>query len=109
MIKAKTKYTKSAPRKIARVLDVVRGKKALDAVVMLKFMPQKAARIVEKVVRSAIANAKHNQKLNEADLFIKECYVNKGTDLKRIQPRARGRAFAILKRTSHVTVCLGGK
>lgn len=108
-VKAKVKWVKSSPRKIQRVLEVVRGKSALEAVALLKFMPHKAARIVEKLVKSALANAKNNYKLNEAVLVVKECYANKGIIMKRWQPRARGRAFSIKKRSAHVTVCLEEK
>jgi len=105
-VKAKVKWVKSAPRKIMRIVDLVRGKKASEAITFLKFMPHKAARILEKVIKSAVANAKNNHKMNEAGLLIKEAYVNKGIVMKRFQPRAKGRAFPIKKRTSHVTVCL---
>jgi len=106
IVKAKVKWAKSSPRKIQRVLDLVRGKKAAEAIVILKFLPQKGARIIEKTLKSAIANAKNNKKLNEADLLISECYANKGIDMKRFQPRAKGRAFSIKKRTAHLTICL---
>jgi len=108
-IKAKVKWVKSSPRKVQRILDLVRGKPAIEAIAALRFMPQKAARIIEKVIRSAVANAKNNNKLNEAGLVISECYANKGVDMKRFQPRAKGRAFPIKKRTAHVTVCLEEK
>lgn len=105
-VKAKFKWVKSSPRKVQRVMDVVRGKKAVEAMTLLKFMPQKAARILEKALFSAMANAKNNHKLKEELLFISEVYANKGFVMKRWQPRARGRAFPIKKPTSHVTVCL---
>jgi large subunit ribosomal protein L22 len=108
-VTAKIKWVRSSPRKIQRVLDVVRGKPAAAALALLKFMPQKGARIVAKLLRSALANAKNNHKLNEAALVISECYANKGIIMKRFQPRARGRAFPIKKRTAHVTVCLEDK
>jgi len=104
--KARVKWVRSAPRKIQRVADLVRGKNAAEALVLLKFMPQKAARILEKVIKSAVANAKNNFKMNEAGLRIHEAYVNKGIVMKRFQPRAKGRAFPIKKRTSHVTISL---
>jgi large subunit ribosomal protein L22 len=105
-IKARAKWVKSAPRKIQRMVDVVRGMSASEALVQLKFMPHKAARILEKVIKSAVANAKHNYKMDEAKMIIQEAFVNKGIVMKRFQPRARGRAFPIKKRTSHVTVSL---
>lgn len=108
-VKAKVKWVKSSPRKIQRVLDLVRGKSAAGALALLKFMPNKGARIVEKLIKSAVANAKNNHKLNEAGLMIAECYANKGIIMKRWQPRAKGRAFPIKKRSAHVTVCLSGE
>jgi large subunit ribosomal protein L22 len=104
--KARVKWVKSAPRKIQRLADLVRGKDAAEALVLLKFMPHKAARILEKVIKSAVANAKHNFKMNEAGLRIREAYVNKGSVMNRFQPRAKGRAFPIKKRSSHVTISL---
>ncbi|MFA5113588.1 MAG: 50S ribosomal protein L22 [Candidatus Margulisiibacteriota bacterium] len=106
---AKVKWVKSGDRKIQRVLDVVRGRPAAEALTLLKFMPQKGARIIAKVLKSAVANAKQNFKLDEAKLMVSECYANKGVIMKRFQPRARGRAFPIKKRTSHVTICLEEK
>lgn len=103
---AKAKWVKSSDRKIGRVMHMVRGKSAAAALIILKFMPQKAARILEKVIKSAVANAKHNYKLVEEGLIIDEVYANKGVIMKRFQPRAKGRAFPIKKRTSHVTVVL---
>ncbi len=105
-VKARVKWVRSAPRKIMRVVDLVRGQKAAEALTALRFMPHKAARILEKVIKSAVANAKNNHKMNEAALWIKEAYVNKGIVMKRFQPRAKGRAYPIKKRTSHVMVSL---
>jgi len=109
IVKAKAKWASSSPRKIQRVADLVRGKLAQEALTLLKFMPQKGARLLAKVIKSAVANAKNNCKLDEAGLVIHEVYANKGTDMKRFQPRARGRAFPIKKRTSHITVCLSSR
>jgi large subunit ribosomal protein L22 len=103
---AKSKWVKSSDRKISRVMELIRGKTALEAVTILKFMPQKGARILEKVLKAAIANAKNNFKLDEKSLIVEETYANKGVIMRRFQPRARGRAFPIKKKTSHVTVCL---
>ncbi|MFA6169441.1 MAG: 50S ribosomal protein L22 [Candidatus Margulisiibacteriota bacterium] len=103
-VKAKSKWVRSSPRKIMRVMNEVRGKSVAEALALLKFMPQKAARIIEKTMKSAIANATNNYKLNEAKLVLGEVFVTKGFVMKRFQPRARGRAFPIKKRTSHVTV-----
>lgn len=103
-VKAQARWVKISPRKLARVVETVRGKSALEALNILKFMPQKGARILEKVVQSALANAKNNYKLKEENLIVHEAYVNQGITMKRWQPRARGRAFPIHKRTSHLTV-----
>ncbi|HVN67922.1 MAG TPA: 50S ribosomal protein L22, partial [Candidatus Sulfotelmatobacter sp.] len=103
---AKAKWVRSAPRKIMRVVDTVRGKPAAEALTMLSFMPQKGARILAKVIKSAMANAKNNFKMAEESLLISEAYVNKGVDMKRFNPVSRGRAHPILKRGSHVTVAL---
>lgn len=108
-IVAKAKWVRSSPRKIKRVIDAIRGRTPLEALAYLRFMPHKGARILEKVIKSALANAKNNYKLDESSLIIKEMYVNKAIIMKRWQPRARGRAFPIKKRTSHVTVCLEEK
>ena len=106
IIKAKSKWVKSSDRKLSRVIELIRGKSAREALTLLKFLPQKGARIVEKVLKSAMANAKNNFKLDENSLMVQEAYANKGVIMRRFQPRARGRAFPIKKKTSHVTVCL---
>jgi large subunit ribosomal protein L22 len=103
-VKSQAKWLKIAPRKLDRVTKLIRGKFAAEALVLLRFMPQKGARLLEKVVKSAMANAKNNYKLDENKLRITEAFVNKAVNLKRIQPRARGRGFPILKRNSHLTI-----
>jgi large subunit ribosomal protein L22 len=108
-VKAQAKWVRYAPRKLDRVVKLIRRQKALAALQLLSFMPQKGARIIEKVIKAAVANAKTNYKMKEEDLFIAEAFVNKGIVMKRIQPRARGRAFSILKRTSHLTVWVSAK
>jgi large subunit ribosomal protein L22 len=105
-VKAQAKWTRIGSRKLSRVVELVRGKLALEALHILKFMPQKGARILEKVIKSAVANAKNNYKLAEEGLMVAEAYVNKGITMKRWQPRARGRVNSIFKRTSHLTVYL---
>jgi large subunit ribosomal protein L22 len=97
--------------KARRVVNMIRGKQATEALAILKFAPQGASEPVYKLVASAIANArvkadKDNQFLDEQDLYIAKAFVDEGTTLKRFQPRAQGRAFQILKRTSHITVVL---
>lgn len=108
-VKAQAKWVRISPRKINRVAEIVRGMVALRALQTLKFLPQKGARVLEEVIKSAVANAKHNYKQNEENLVVGEVYVNKGTDLKRWKARARGRVNSILKRTSHLTVWLEAK
>ena len=91
-------------RKAKLVLDLVRGKDVKEAMGILKFTPNKAARVTYKVVKSAIANATHNFQMDEDKLYVKECYANEGITLKRYMPRAKGSASPIMKRTSHITV-----
>lgn len=100
-----------SPRKVRRVINEIRGKSAAEAAIMLRFMPFAAAREVEKVLRSAMYNLINNEKSpiteNEAgELRVVEAYCDQGPTLKRIQPRARGRAYPILKRSSHITIVL---
>ena len=99
--KAIARHIRIAPRKIRIVADLVRGKNIGEAFAILKFTPKVGADVVEKVMRSAIANAEHNFDMN---LYVSEIFVDQGPTLKRIHPRSRGQAFKILKRTSHVTV-----
>ncbi|HZS43312.1 MAG TPA: 50S ribosomal protein L22 [Candidatus Paceibacterota bacterium] len=107
-MRAALKTYRQSPRKVRLVADLIRGKKATDALVTLQFANKKAAQELSKLLKSAIANAK-TQNLSETDLFVKEIQVNKGVTLKRIMPRARGSASAINKRTSHITISLGTK
>ncbi|ADU52368.1 LSU ribosomal protein L22P [Thermaerobacter marianensis DSM 12885] len=102
--RAVARFVRVSPRKARQVIDLVRGKPVGEALTLLRFTPKKAARIVEKVVRSAVANATNNHDLDEDRLYIAKAYVDEGPRLKRWRPRARGRAFPILKPTSHVTV-----
>ena len=107
--KAQAKYVRCTPMKARRVVDVVRGKRAVEAVNVLRFAPQAAAVPVRKVIESAIANARvkaerDGERFDENELFITEVFADEGPTLKRFQPRAQGRAFRIRKRTSHITV-----
>ena len=102
--KAIARHIRIAPRKIRIVADLVRGKNIGEAFAILKFTPKVGADVVEKVMRSAIANAEHNFDMNVDNLYVSEIFVDQGPTLKRIHPRSRGQAFKILKRTSHVTV-----
>ena len=102
--RAQARYARVGPRKARRVIDLVRGMKAADALDVLRFTPQAASEDVYKVVASAIANAEHNEHLDRDALWISEAYVDEGPTLKRFRPRAQGRAYRVRKRTSHITV-----
>lgn len=102
--KAIAKYIRIAPRKARVVIDLIRGKNVAEAFAILKFTPKAGADVVNKVLKSAVANAENNFDMNSDALYISEAYVDQGPTLKRIHPRSRGQAFKILKRTSHVTV-----
>ena len=108
---ARVRHIRVTPQKARRVVNMIRGKQATEALAILKFAPQGASEPVYKLVASAIANARvtadsENSYLNEDDLFVAKAFVDDGATLKRFQPRAQGRAFQILKRTSHITVVL---
>lgn len=112
--KAKARYVRVTPQKARRVVNEVRGKRALEAADILQFAPQRVARDVNKILHSAMANAKvlaenTGETVQDADLWIVEAYVDEGPTMKRFQPRAQGRAGTILKRTSHITVVVGTK
>ena len=95
------------PRKVRLVLDQVRGKRVSEALQILPYIPRAAARLVEKVLRSAIANAEHNHQVRTLDdLRIVQAFADGGPSMKRVQPRAMGRAFFIRHRTSHLTIVL---
>jgi large subunit ribosomal protein L22 len=105
-VKAKARFIRVAPRKARYVVDMVRGQKAGEALDVLKFTPRKAARLVYKVVASAVANAEQRADVDVDTLYIKTIFVDEGPTIKRWRPRAMGRATKILKRTSHITVVL---
>ncbi|GIW21928.1 MAG: 50S ribosomal protein L22 [Candidatus Sericytochromatia bacterium] len=100
------KYIRMSPRKLRRVANEIRGKGAIDAITKLKFMPYSAASVIRKAVQSAISNA-GEKGLDIDSLTILEIFVDGGVTLKRIRPRAQGRAYPIKKRTSNVTVVVG--
>lgn len=104
MVRAQAKYIRMSPRKLRRVINVIRGKDTHEAQTVLKFMPYAAARVVEKVLKSAVSNAKENHSLNPDELRITKAYIDQSTTLKRWRAMSRGRGFPILKRTSHVTI-----
>lgn len=107
--KAVAKYIRISPRKVRQVVDLIRGKKATEALAILKFTRKNAADAVGKVVKSAIANAEHNYELDVDSLYVSEVFVDQGPTLKRFKPRAMGRADLIRKRTSHITVVVSEK
>ena len=109
---AKVKHIRVTPMKARRVVNLIRGKQATEALAILKFAPQAASEPIYKLVHSAMANAKvkadaANIMFDEDDLIVSAAFVDEGTTLKRFMPRAQGRAFRILKRTSHITVVVG--
>jgi large subunit ribosomal protein L22 len=106
---AKAKYIRMSSSKVRIVLDLIRGKKAEEAVAILENSTQSAAEVSVKVLKSAIANAENNKGLKRADLYVAEAYACPGPTLKRLNIRARGRADRMLKRTSHITIVLDSK
>ena len=108
-VKASVKNIRISPLKLRRVLNLIRGKNGLEILDYLRFMPHKAARIIEKVLHSALSNAENNYNLDVEDMFVSEAYADGGRVLKRIRPRAQGRAYAIRKRFSHMTIVVKTK
>lgn len=103
---AKARYVRIAPRKVKLVIDLIRGKSVEEATAILMYTPKGASEVVEKLLRSAIANAENNQGLSRDKLFVAEVFADQGPTLKRFRPRAQGRASRINKRTSHITIIL---
>ncbi len=108
-VRAVGKYLRVSPYKVRLVADLVRGKKVDEAMTILKFLPKKSGRLINKTLRSALANAENTQTIDVDTLFIKTILVDEGPKLKRFRPRAMGRATRILKRTSHITMVLAEK
>ncbi len=104
--KAVAKYIRMSPHKIRRVLDQIRGRTYQEALMILEFLPYNASGPIWQVLHSAAANAKHNYGLDKKTLIIDTIFADEGPKLKRIRPRAQGRAYKILKPTSHITVIL---
>lgn len=102
--RAIARHIRIAPRKIRVVIDLIRGKNVGEAFAILKHTPKVGSEVVEKVLKSAAANAEHNYDMNADNLYVAAAYVDQGPTLKRIHPRSRGQAFKILKRSSHVTL-----
>lgn len=103
-VMAEAKNVRISPRKVRLVAAELSGKKAQDAIESLKFVPRKASLPLSKVIKSAVSNAKNNNKMDEKKLVIKEVVINEGPRLKRFLPRSRGMAHPILKRSSHIKV-----
>ncbi|GKX28451.1 50S ribosomal protein L22 [Vallitalea longa] len=104
--KAKVSYARVSPTKAKIVLDTIKGKDVGSAVGILNYTPRNGARIIEKLLKSAIANAENNSGLDPAKLYVEEAFANKGPTMKRIRPRAQGRAYRIEKKSSHITIIL---
>ncbi|MGO0122801.1 50S ribosomal protein L22 [Desulfothermobacter acidiphilus] len=107
--RATAKYLRISPFRARQVVDLIRGKRVDEALAILRFTPRRPSRLVEKVLRSAIANAEHNHDMVASELVVLRAYVDEGPTLKRYQPRAYGRADLRRRRTSHVTVVVGEK
>ena len=107
--KAHLRYARISPRKVQIVLDLIRGKDTDMAMAILKHTPKAACEQLEKLLKSAIANAENNHAMDIDNLYVAECFACPGPILKRIRPRAQGRAFRVLKRTSHITIVLKEK
>ena len=107
--RAKVSYARISSRKVKIVIDLIRNKSVGEALAIFKFTPKAAAEIVEKLLKSAVANAENNHNMDVEKLYVADIFANQGPTLKRVQPRAQGRAFRIRKRTSHITVVLKEK
>ncbi len=103
-VKASVRYVRMSPFKARRVLDQIRGRSYREALIILEFMPYKACEPILKVLRSAVANAEHNQGYDPASLVVSEAYADQGPVYKRYRPRAQGRAFQIRRPTCHITI-----
>lgn len=107
--RATARFIKVSPRKCRQTVDMIRGKKVREALAILRFTPSMTREPVEKVLKSAIANAENNLDLDQDDLYVSAVWVDQGPTLKRIQARAQGRADLVRKHTSHITVVVGDK
>ena len=107
--RAVLKYARISPRKVKIVLDLIRNKPVNVAMAIIDNTSKSASEYLKKLLASAIANAENNNGMDKSKLYVAECYATQGPTLKRIQPRAQGRAFKILKRTSHITLVLKEK
>lgn len=107
--KAHARFIRIAPRKVKIVIDLIRGKKVGEALAILTYTNKAASPIVAKLLKSAVANAENNQGLSAGDLYVEQIFANQGPTLKRVRPRAQGRAYRINKKTSHISVFLNTK
>ena len=107
--RAIAKHVRISPYKVRIVLDIIRGKSYREAVAILENTPKSASEPVKKVVMSAAANAENNLGMSKDNLFVAACFADQGPTLKRVRPMSKGRAYRILKRTSHITVVLDAK
>jgi large subunit ribosomal protein L22 len=105
-VKAIARYVRMSPHKVRRVLDQIRGRSYREALIILEFMPYRAVEPILKVLRSAVANAEHNEGLDPASLIVSQAYADQGPSLRRYRPRAQGRAYQIRKPTCHITVAV---
>ncbi len=105
--RAEAKYLRLSPMKVQLLVRMIRGRPVKEAEALLRFTPSRAARAVEKVLKSAVANAENNLELDGDTLVVSRAYVGQGPSTKRVQPRARGRADIVTRRSSHVTVVVG--
>ena len=106
---AKLSYARIPVQKACYVLDAIRGKDVTSALAVLEYNPRYASGVIKKLLESAIANAENNNGMNAANLYIEECYASNGPIMKRVRPRAQGRAYRIEKRMSHIKIVLNEK
>lgn len=105
-VKAIARYVRMSPHKVRRVLDQIRGRSYREALIILEFMPYRSCEPILKVLRSAAANAEHNEGIDRASLLVSQAYADQGPSLKRFRPRAQGRAYQIRKPTCHITIAV---
>jgi large subunit ribosomal protein L22 len=108
-VKAVSKYIRMSPSKVRRVLRQIQGKSYKDALILLEFMPYASCEPIIKVLRSAAANARNNMNFDETNLVVKSAFADQGPVMKRFRPRAQGRAYRILKYTSHITIVMSSE
>ena len=106
---ARLSYARMSVQKACFVLDAIRGKDVDTAIGILTYSPRYASAVIKKLLESAAANAENNNGMSRSNLYVAECYAGRATTMKRVQPRAQGRAYRILKRTSHITIILDEK